>query len=121
MSFLLRIIIQIFANSTAILAADKLVPGFVFRGDWQELILAGIILGVVNLLVKPLIKLLTLPVIILTLGLFIIIINIAILYLAASFIPTLIINSFWAAFWSIIIISIVNSLIINIFKPKEEN
>jgi|WetSurMetagenome_2_1015567.scaffolds.fasta_scaffold176876_2 putative membrane protein len=121
MNLLLRVIIQIFANSAAILAADWLVPGFVFRGDWQDLFLAGAILGIVNSLLRPIVKLLTLPVIILTLGLFTIIINIAMLFLAASFIPGLIIIGFWAGFWAVIIISIVNGIITKTFKPKEEN
>lgn len=111
---------QILANSLAILAADKLVSGFVFRGDWQDLFIAGAVLGIVNSLVRPIIKFLAFPVIILTLGLFAIIINIAMLFLAASFIPGLIINSFWAGFWAVIIISIINSVVSNIFKPKEE-
>jgi putative membrane protein len=120
MSFLARVIVQIFANSAAILVAHWLVPGFVFRGDWQDLVFAGAVLGIINSLVRPIVKLLTFPVIILTLGLFTIIINIAMLYLAANFIPSLIINGFWAGFWAVIIISIVNGLITRIFKPKEE-
>lgn len=121
MSFIARVIIQILANSVAILVADRLVPGFVFRGAWQDLLFAGAVLGIINSLVRPLVKLLTFPVIILTLGLFTIIINIAMLYLAASFIPGLIISSFWAGFWAVIIISIVNGIITKIFKPKKEN
>ena len=120
MSFIARVIVQILANSVAILAADKLVPGFVFRGDWQDLLFAGAVLGIINSFIRPLVKLLTFPVIILTLGLFTIIINVAMLYLAASFIPSLIVNSFWAGFWAVIIISIVNGIVSKIFKPKEE-
>jgi putative membrane protein len=120
MSFLAKIIVQILANSLAILAADKLVPGFVFRGDWQELLLAGAVLGIINSFVRPLVKLLAFPFILLTLGLFTLIINIAMLFLAASFIPDLIINGFWAGLWAAIIIGIVNSIVTNIFKPKKE-
>lgn len=119
MNLLARVIIQIFANSLAILAADWLVPGFVFRGDWQDLFFAGAILGIVNSFVRPIIKLLAFPVIILTLGLFAIIINIAMLYFAASLIPSLVISNLWAAFWAVLIISIVNSLVTHIFKPKD--
>jgi putative membrane protein len=120
MNLLARVIVQIIANSLAIIVAHKLIPGFVFRGDWQDLLLAGVVLGVVNSFIRPIIKLFTFPIIILTLGLFAIIINIAMLFLAASFIPGLIIDGFWAGFWAVIIISIVNSIITNIFKPKEE-
>jgi len=120
MSFVARVIVQIFANSVAILAADRLVPGFVFRGDWQDLLFAGTVLGIINSLVRPLVKLLAFPVIILTLGLFTIIINIAMLFLASSFIPGMIVSGFWAGFWGVIIISIVNGIITRIFKPKEK-
>jgi putative membrane protein len=119
MSFLIRIIVHIVANSIAILAADRLIPGFVFFGDWQDLLLAGAILGIINAILKPVLKLLALPVIFLTLGLFSIIINIALLYLAESLIPQLQIDGFWSAAGGVIIISIVNSLIMSIAKNKE--
>jgi putative membrane protein len=120
MSFLGRIIIYVIANSLAILAADRLIPGFVFFGGWQDLLLAGAILGIINAIIKPILKFLAFPVIFLTLGLFSIIINIALLYLAESLIPQLQIDSFWSALGGVIIISIVNSIILSLAKPKNE-
>lgn len=120
MSFLGRIIVHIIANSIAILAADRLIPGFVFFGDWKDLLMAGAILGIINAILKPILKLLAFPVILLTLGLFSIIINIALLYLAESLIPQLQIDGFFSALGAVIIISIINNIIISLAKKEEK-
>ncbi len=117
MSFLIRIIIFILANSASILIASYFVRGFVFQGSWLDLLIAGAVLGSVNYLLKPLVKLLSLPMIILTLGLFTIVINIGLLLFVASLLPSLSINGFWAAFWGIIIISLTNHLILTDVRP----
>lgn len=121
MSFLLRIIIHILANCAAILAADYLIPGFIFSGNEQDLIIAGAILGIVNSLIKPIIKLIAFPMILLTLGLFTIFINIALLLLAAKLIPSLSIHNFWSALGGIIVISLANYILLSIFNIKKKN
>jgi putative membrane protein len=113
--------VYIVANSIAIMAADRIIPGFVFFGSWQDLLFAGAILGIINAVLKPILKLLALPIIFLTLGLFSIIINIALLYLAESLIPQLQIDSFWSALGGVIIISIVNNIIFSLAKKKENS
>jgi putative membrane protein len=119
MSFLSRIIIHILANAAAIWTANHFVEGFIFRGNWKELLIAGAILGAINALVRPVVKLLSLPLIILSLGLFTIVINIGLLFLAAGFIPGMEIKGIWAGLWAVIIISFVNSLIIHLFGEKD--
>jgi putative membrane protein len=120
MSFLGKVIANIIANSVAILIAERLVSGFVFWGNWQDLLVAGAVLGIVNSFVRPVIKLLALPLILITLGLFSVVINIFILLLVSHFLPTLQIDGFWAAFWGVIIISIVNNIISSITKEKKQ-
>jgi len=119
MSFLFRIIIHIAANAVAILLADRLIPGFVFWGSWADLLVASAVLGIVNSFIRPVLKFLALPIIILTLGLFSLIINIGLLFFTASILPTIQISGFWAAFWAVIIISLTNNIIINIAKKSE--
>lgn len=114
------IFVNILANAAAIWAASRLINGFVFQGDLKDLLIAGIVLGIVNSFIRPVIKLLSLPLIILTLGLFTIVINIGMLYLVDSLLPTLHIRGFWAAFWGVIVISIVNPLVLSIFNKTEE-
>ncbi|MEK7598328.1 MAG: phage holin family protein [Patescibacteria group bacterium] len=115
----MSLIIRILANSAAIWAANRLIPGFVFTGTYVELFIAGAVLGIVNGLVGPILKLISFPIIFLTLGLFSIVINIFLLYLAASFLSTLHIQSLGAAFWGIIIISLINNLVTHLSKQND--
>ena len=107
----MKIIVRILANSLAIYLASRFVPGFVFDGTLVNLLIAGIILGIINALVRPIVTLISLPLILLTFGLFHIVINIALLILAANFIPQLEIYGLWAAFWGVIIISLTNNIV----------
>jgi putative membrane protein len=80
------------------------------------LILAALLLGVVNAIVRPVVVLLTLPVTLVTLGLFLLVVNAAMLGLVAAFLPGFAIAGFWPAFWAAIIISAVSWLGSAIFK-----
>jgi len=107
----MHIIIRILANSLAIFVASKVVHGFVFTGSWGELLVAGIILGIINSFVRPIVKLISLPLIFITFGLFSVVINIALILLATNFVPGWEIQGFWAAVWGIIVISLVNNFL----------
>jgi putative membrane protein len=74
------------------------------------LILAGVLLGVVNAVVRPIAILLTLPMTVLTLGFFLLVINAGMVALVALVLPGMHVASFWAAFWSAVIVSIVSML-----------
>jgi putative membrane protein len=74
----------------------------------STLILAGLLLGVVNALVRPLVLILTLPLTILTLGLFLLVINTAMLGLVALMLPGFNVAGFWPAFWSALIVSLTS-------------
>ncbi len=117
----MNIIIRILANSLAILIAARLIPGFIFQGSWLNLLLAGAVIAFFNGFVRPVVQLISLPITILTLGLFYIVINVAILLLAVSFVPSVQIVGFWPAFWGVIVISIVNSLISSQTKKHAKN
>jgi putative membrane protein len=106
----MKIILRILANALAIYLAARFVPGFVFSGTWLNYLVAGAVLGLINALIRPIITLISLPLIFLTFGLFHIVINIVLLYLASNFIHQMVIQNLWAAIWTIIIISLVNNL-----------
>ena len=80
------------------------------------LILAALLLGVVNAIVKPIVVLLTLPATLLTLGLFLLVVNAAMLGLVAAFLPGFSITGFWPAFWAAILVSIVSWIGAALFK-----
>jgi putative membrane protein len=74
----------------------------------STLVLAGILLGVVNSIVRPIAILLTLPMTILTLGLFLLVINAGMVALVAWMLPGMHVMSFGAAFWTSILVSLVS-------------
>ncbi|KKP29252.1 MAG: hypothetical protein UR15_C0019G0014 [Parcubacteria group bacterium GW2011_GWA2_31_28] len=101
-------IIQIIANAFAIYLADSFIEGVEFAGDIWLLLIAGLILGILNFILKPILKVISAPLIILTLGIFTIIINIFILWLLQTLLPELNIIGFWAYIWVLIIVSVLN-------------
>ena len=119
----MRFLVRILANALAIYLAAYFVVGFDFphqTQDWKLLLLAGLILAIFNAVLKPLIKLISAPLIILSLGLFTLIINIALLWLLSQFLPQLTIAGFWAYFWGTLIISLVNWVVELFIKKKKE-
>lgn len=119
----MRILIWLLANTLAVAAAAWLVEGIRFPGPrqwpaeleekWLTVLAVGVILGLVSMLVKPVVKLLSLPFILLTLGLFLWIINAAMLSLTAWLAGELglgfrVDDFFWAALLGALVISLVN-------------
>jgi putative membrane protein len=80
MRFLLRILI----TAAALWVAVRLIPGIRYEGEWPGLVIVAVVFGVINALVRPFLMLLTCPLIILTLGLFIFVLNGAMLLLTAT-------------------------------------
>lgn len=87
--------------------------------DAIPFVLAGIIFSLINSIVKPLAKLLTLPLAILTMGISTLAINVALLALTIYLLPGISME-FWGVFWSSIILSLINSLA-NLFMPAYNN
>lgn len=109
------LILRIMINALSIAAAAKLVDGITFTGEWWKMIIIGAVFGIVNSLIKPFVKLFTFPLIILTLGLFTLIVNTLMLTITVELSEPLRlglqINGFWSAFKGALIISIVSLLL----------
>lgn len=105
-------------NAAALWVAIQLVDGIEYRGSWWSLLLVALVFGILNASIRPLLKLLSLPVIILTLGLFIFVIN-ALMLLLTGWVSGLFnlgfyVQGFWDAFFGGLIVSIV-SLLLSMF------
>ena len=115
MKFILRLLI----NALAILLVAYLIPGITVSSFWAALIMA-VILGIINALISPSVKILTLPISILTLGLFTLVINALMFLLASYFVVGVKIDSFASAFWGALIISIIGFLANQFLKKKKK-
>jgi putative membrane protein len=90
------------------------VPGISY-GDWRDLLVATLVLGLLNSFLRPILMLLSLPLLIFTLGLFTIVINAILLLLVGALLRGHFqVDGFWSAFWGALVISIV-SLLLNSF------
>lgn len=110
------IIIRLFSNSIALWVAHWLIPGFVVNGGWKEFIIAGFVLGLLNLTIKPILKFISTPIIILTFGIFSLIINGFLLWLVSYFITFVNIQTASALVWATIIVSFTNVIFTSISK-----
>ena len=101
LGFLLRLLI----GALGLWLAAELVPGMLIHGAWT-LIGAALLLGIVNALVRPLLVLLTLPITVLTLGLFLLIVNAATLSLVAWMLDGFSLAGFWPALFGAMVVSL---------------
>ena len=95
---------QIVTGILGLWLATLFVPGVEFLGSWKTLVLAGIILGLINFFIKPILKLITLPLRIVTLGLFTFIINMGLIWLVDIFFTELVILGIIPLFWTSLIV-----------------
>lgn len=120
----MKILMRWVAVAIAIFVAVKLLPGLYFNGAWWQLGIVALIFGLLNALVRPVLKFLTCPLIILTLGLFVLVINAMMLWLTAkataAFGIDFRISGFWSAFWGALVISVISATL-NLLIRDEDN
>jgi putative membrane protein len=111
------VITRLIVVALSLWLASELVPGIEVQGGWT-LMGAAILLGLVNAVVRPVLVVLTLPFTILTLGLFLLVINAAMLGLVAAMFDGFTIESFWSAILASLIISIIGWLASWLIEPR---
>ena len=103
MKFLLRWLI----NALALWIAAEVVPGISVAGV-GPLLLAALVIGLINAFIRPILRVLTIPITVLTLGLFLLVLNALLFWLAAALVPGFAVAGFVAAFLGALILSIVS-------------
>lgn len=108
-----NLVLRLIINAIALFAATQIgIPGLYFEGDWKTIAIVALIFGLVNALIRPLLSILTCPLIILTLGLFTLVINAAMLALTGWIAEQLklgfVVDGFGAAFIGALVVSIVS-------------
>jgi putative membrane protein len=112
------ILLRVIFNAIGLLATAAVVPGIVFTGNWLQLIVGGAILGLFNLIVRPLALLLSVPALILTLGLFYFILNGFLLWLVQFLIPGYVVNGLLPGILGSLVLMVVNWVLHAIFGAK---
>ena len=113
----MSILFFVIGNALALLATT-IVPGIAFNGSWIQLIVAGAIFGLFNLIVRPIALFLALPALILTLGLFYFVLNGILLWLAQFVLPGYQVNGILAGILGSLVLMVVNWAVSSIFGKK---
>lgn len=104
------LIVRVVLNAAAIALAAVIVPGVELEGALAA-VLAGLVFGLINAVVRPVLILLTLPITLLTLGLFLFVLNAFCLWLTAAVVPGFAVHGFGAAFLAALLISVISWLL----------
>lgn len=120
----MRLLIRVFINAVALWAASQIVPGIQHEGGWTTLLLVAVIFGVLNAVIRPILALLSCPLLILTLGLFTLVLNAGMLLLTGAVSQSLglgfSVAGFGPAFWGGLVISVVSILLSMFVKDDRE-
>ena len=113
-AFLIRWLV----TTIAVFAAEKIIPG-IHCNSAGALLGASLLLGIVNAFVRPILLLLSIPFIIVTMGLFILVVNALMLMLVAQIVPSFSVDGFWNAFFGSMVISLVSWILSSFFRTSD--
>ena len=119
----MAVIWRVLVNAVALWAATELVDGIRFDGAWPTLLAVALVFGVLNVTVRPILKFVTFPLLILTLGLFTFVLNALMLWLTGAISDAFRLGfhvaDFGAAFWGALVVTIV-SYVLSLFVSTTE-
>lgn len=120
-----RLILRLVVNAIALWVAIKIIPGIDHDGSTLSLLAIALVFGLVNALIRPILLFLTCPMIILTLGVFILLVNTLMLWLTGQVSDALglglVIDGFWPTFLGALVISVVSGLMNTLIKDSHED
>jgi len=115
---MLRLLIVWLINAVALIAVAYLLPG-ISVANFVTALIAALVLGLVNAVIRPILLLLTLPATIVTLGLFIFILNGLLFWMVGYFVEGFTVSGFWAGFFGAIVFSLVSWLLSALVLPEK--
>ncbi len=113
----MRLILHWLINAAALFVLPYIFSSIQVK-DFVTALIVALVLGLLNAIIRPVLILLTLPVTILTLGLFILVINALLFWAVASFIEGFHVAGFWSAFWGAIVYSLISWAVAALLLPK---
>lgn len=115
----MNIVIKFLLNGLAVVLTAYLLPGVSVEDYWTALIVA-LVLSFANVVVKPVLIVLTIPITLVTLGLFLLVINALIILMVDYFVPGFLVDGFWWAVLFSLILSLFNSLFEDLMKKSQK-
>lgn len=115
----MRLLVNWLLSAISLLIVSRVVPGFYVHGFMAALI-AAVVIGLVNATLGLFLKLITLPLTIVTMGIFWLVINALMLMFASTLLaPDFVVRGFWPAFWGAIVLALINMLLKSLAREAE--
>lgn len=112
-------LIRLFVNALALTAAAGLIDGIEMSGGFWDVLLVALVFGVVNAFLKPILLVMSFPLLVISLGLFALVVNALLLMLTARILDDFAVSGFWAAVLGSIVISLVTMLLGSVLRDAE--
>ena len=106
-----KLFFAVLISALALWVAQQYIPGFSVSGDIQIYLIAGVVLGILNVIVKPILKLIAFPLMLVSLGLFSLVINALLLWVLTGIVPSVSIAGFIPLFWGTLVITAGNIIV----------
>jgi putative membrane protein len=121
MGFLARLLV----NAAALWVATRIVPGVTYSGGIMPMLAVALVFGIVNAVIGTVTKILTFPIILVTLGLFILVIN-GLMLMVTSAVSSALdlgfhVGGFWAAFWGALVVSVVSTILSLVIRDSRRD
>ena len=110
---MLSLLLSWLITAVVLLLVSKVLPG-VYIDTLTTALIAALVMGLINILLKPVLSLLTLPINLVTLGLFAFVLNALLFWLAASIVPGFEVSNFWSALFGSLLLALMTSLLANL-------
>ena len=114
----MRLLLNWLLSAISLLIVSHLIPGFYVR-DFTAALIAALVIGLVNATLGLLLKIITLPLTILTLGIFWWVVNALMLLFASKFVSGFAVHGFWPAFWGAVVLSLLNMVLKSLARDAE--
>ena len=123
---MMRFLIRLIVNAAALWVATRIVTGVTYSGDVPTFLVVAFIFGIINAFIRPVAKILTFPIILLTLGIFALVVNGLMLWLTSALSDALglgfHVRGFFAAFFGALVVSIVSTILsLVVVKPSRND
>ena len=115
----MRLLVHWILSALSLMLVAHFVPGFYVSGFLYAM-LAAVVIGLINATLGAVLKVLTFPLSVVTLGLFLLVINALMLKLAAAVVPGFEVRGFWPAFWGALLLAILGMIIHSLLRKREE-
>ncbi|WP_111706287.1 phage holin family protein [Lutibacter citreus] len=116
----MKTILKILLTAIAVVVIAEFLPGISLTEGYKSAIIVAVVLGLLRITVKPILIFFTLPATILTLGLFLLVINAVIIMLAGYFVSGFVVSGFWVALLFSLLLSLFQSILYSFLKENKE-